>query len=200
MRKMSIVRGHQRLRYDAVTDAMMLHDTEMDYHMTTDLLPFLSPKEQDEWKAWRDYGRRIASYYVRRWDEKCLLAVNSVGWVGDEVEFEFVVVAAGVEEGASVAAGVVVVDADVVVAGASVAGDVVFDTEAHLAGNPLVSSSTITFQPLVGTVSSQLGGFLAATALRSDLQLSDAHIFTYCSSLGSEVECSRLKPESSSQP
>ncbi|GMF22247.1 unnamed protein product [Phytophthora lilii] len=79
MRKMSIVRGHQRLRYDAVTDAMMLHDTEMDYHMTTDLLPFLSPKEQDEWKAWRDYGRRIASYYVKRWDEKCLLAIKCRG-------------------------------------------------------------------------------------------------------------------------
>ncbi|KAG1689808.1 hypothetical protein DVH05_002013 [Phytophthora capsici] len=32
-RKMSIVRGHQRLRYDPVTASMMLHDTENDHDM-----------------------------------------------------------------------------------------------------------------------------------------------------------------------
>ncbi|KAG1702293.1 hypothetical protein DVH05_010083 [Phytophthora capsici] len=76
MRKMAIVRGHERLRYDAVTDTMMLHDTEQDYHMTTDLLPFLKPEERAQWEAFREDGRRIAAYYIKRWDENCLLAVK----------------------------------------------------------------------------------------------------------------------------
>ncbi|KAF1795059.1 Alkaline-phosphatase-like, core domain [Phytophthora cactorum] len=76
MRKMAIVRGHERLRYDAVTESMMLHDTEMDFHMTTDLLPFLKPDERAEWEALREDGRRIAAYYKKRWDENCLLAVK----------------------------------------------------------------------------------------------------------------------------
>ncbi|KAF1782608.1 hypothetical protein GQ600_7789 [Phytophthora cactorum] len=38
-RKMAIVRGHQRLRYDRVTDAMLLHDTERDYAMDYRLVP-----------------------------------------------------------------------------------------------------------------------------------------------------------------
>ncbi|KAK1942599.1 Uncharacterized protein P3T76_006098 [Phytophthora citrophthora] len=76
MRKMAIVRGHERLRYDAVTDTMMVHDTEQDYHMTTDLLPFMKPEERAQWEAFREDGRRIAAYYKKRWDENCLLAVK----------------------------------------------------------------------------------------------------------------------------
>ncbi|KAG7386890.1 hypothetical protein PHYPSEUDO_015095 [Phytophthora pseudosyringae] len=76
MRKMAIVRGRERLRYDSVTEAMMLHDTELDYHMTTDLLPFLTPEERAKWEAVREDGRRIAAYYKKRWDENCLLAVK----------------------------------------------------------------------------------------------------------------------------
>ncbi|KAL4161170.1 hypothetical protein PRNP1_001725 [Phytophthora ramorum] len=78
-RKMSIVRGHQRLRYDRVTDSVLLHDTERDHDMATDLFPELSPEEQAEWMALRDNGRRISAYYKQRWDENCLLAVNCTG-------------------------------------------------------------------------------------------------------------------------
>ncbi|KAJ8577920.1 hypothetical protein ON010_g1286 [Phytophthora cinnamomi] len=76
LRKMSIVRGHQRLRYDDVIDSVMLHDTEADHSMTTDLFPLISPEERAEWISWRDRGRRITAYYKQRWDENCLLAVN----------------------------------------------------------------------------------------------------------------------------
>ncbi|KAG3138525.1 hypothetical protein PI126_g16872 [Phytophthora idaei] len=75
-RKMSIVRGHRRLRYDQVTASMMLHDTENDHAMTNDLFPGLSAEEQAEWEYWRDHGRRVTAYYTKRWDENCLLAVN----------------------------------------------------------------------------------------------------------------------------
>ncbi|GMF41341.1 unnamed protein product [Phytophthora lilii] len=142
------------------------------------------------------------------------MAVWVAVWVTDSVEF--VVVAAGVAAGASVAVDVVVVvvaasvavGAAVVAAGASVvaapleAADVVEveDTEEHLPEKPLVRSTTFSTRPLVGTVKSQSGGFSAATDSMSDLQLSEAHIFTYCSSLGSDVEYNRLKPESSAQP
>uniref|UniRef100_A0AAV1TCZ7 Sulfatase N-terminal domain-containing protein n=1 Tax=Peronospora matthiolae TaxID=2874970 RepID=A0AAV1TCZ7_9STRA len=78
LRKMAVVRGHQRLRYDEVTEVMMLHDTETDYHMTTDLLPGLTPQEQAEWRNLRDDGRHIAAYYKKRWDENCLLAVDCI--------------------------------------------------------------------------------------------------------------------------
>ncbi|ETI46840.1 hypothetical protein F443_08829 [Phytophthora nicotianae P1569] len=78
-RKMAIVRGHQRLRYDRVTDSVLLHDTERDHAMTTDLFPELSPEKQEEWKALRDSGRRITAYYKKRWDENCLLAVDCTG-------------------------------------------------------------------------------------------------------------------------
>ncbi|ETP44678.1 hypothetical protein F442_08771 [Phytophthora nicotianae P10297] len=78
-RKMAIVRGHQRLRYDRVTDSVLLHDTERDHAMTTDLFPELSPEKQEEWKALRDNGRRITAYYKKRWDENCLLAVDCTG-------------------------------------------------------------------------------------------------------------------------
>ncbi|ETL40168.1 hypothetical protein L916_08595, partial [Phytophthora nicotianae] len=53
-RKMSIVRGHRRLRYDQVTASMMLHDTENDHAMTRDLFPGLSAEERAEWEYWRD--------------------------------------------------------------------------------------------------------------------------------------------------
>ncbi|GMF34605.1 unnamed protein product [Phytophthora lilii] len=78
-RKMSIVRGHQRLRYDRVSQAVLLHDTEADHDMSTDLFPELSPEERAKWEAWRDSGRRIAAYYKQRWDDNCLLAVNCTG-------------------------------------------------------------------------------------------------------------------------
>ncbi|KUF89792.1 hypothetical protein AM588_10004331 [Phytophthora nicotianae] len=76
LRKMAIVRGQQRLRYDEVTESMMLHDTELDFHMTTDLLPFLKPEERAEWEALREDGRLITAYYKKRWDENCLLSVK----------------------------------------------------------------------------------------------------------------------------
>ncbi|EGZ04707.1 hypothetical protein PHYSODRAFT_566748 [Phytophthora sojae] len=75
-RKMAIVRGRHRLRYDRVTDSVLLHDTETDFSMTTDLFPELPPEEQAEWLAWRDSGRRLVAYYKQRWDDKCLLAVD----------------------------------------------------------------------------------------------------------------------------
>ncbi|OWY96914.1 hypothetical protein PHMEG_00032696, partial [Phytophthora megakarya] len=78
-RKMSIVRGHQRLRYDQVTASMMLHDTEVDHSMTKDLFPGLPAEKQAEWKNWRDYGRRVTAYYKKRWDENCLLSVDCKG-------------------------------------------------------------------------------------------------------------------------
>ncbi|KAL4117339.1 hypothetical protein PRIC2_011330 [Phytophthora ramorum] len=76
IRKMSIVRGHQRLRYDDVSEAVMLHDIESDYHMRKDLFQGLTPEEQAEWKTLRDDGRRITAYYKKRWDDNCLLAVK----------------------------------------------------------------------------------------------------------------------------
>ncbi|GMF27876.1 unnamed protein product [Phytophthora lilii] len=74
--KMSVVRGHERLRYDSVIDSMSLHNTESDHGMLEDLFPELPPEKQAEWEAWRDNGRRISAYYTKRWDENCLLAVN----------------------------------------------------------------------------------------------------------------------------
>ncbi|ETI33780.1 hypothetical protein F443_19572 [Phytophthora nicotianae P1569] len=73
--KMSIVRGHQRLRYDSVMDSMFLHDTEADHYIEKDLFPELSPEEQAEWERWRDNGRKITTYYKKRWDDKCF-AIN----------------------------------------------------------------------------------------------------------------------------
>ncbi|GMF45611.1 unnamed protein product [Phytophthora fragariaefolia] len=73
-RKMAIVRGHQRLRYDQVIDSVMLHDTESDYDMKLDLFSDIVPEEQAEWNAWRNRGRSIAAYFKQRWDANCLLA------------------------------------------------------------------------------------------------------------------------------
>ncbi|KAF1795034.1 Alkaline-phosphatase-like, core domain [Phytophthora cactorum] len=75
-RKMAIVRGHQRLRYNQVGDSVMLHDTTSDHAMNIDLFPSLAAEVQAEWQSWRDNGRRLADYYTKRWDENCLLAVS----------------------------------------------------------------------------------------------------------------------------
>ncbi|KAF1785334.1 Alkaline-phosphatase-like, core domain [Phytophthora cactorum] len=64
-RKMAIVRGHQRLRYDQASDSMMLHDTESDHAMNIDLFPNLTAEAQAEWRTWRDNGRRLAAYYTK---------------------------------------------------------------------------------------------------------------------------------------
>ncbi|EGZ25205.1 hypothetical protein PHYSODRAFT_326264 [Phytophthora sojae] len=75
-RKMAIVRGHQRLRYDQVTASMSLHDTERDHSMNVDMFPSLPAEEQAEWENWREYGRRVTAYFKQRLDGNCLLAVN----------------------------------------------------------------------------------------------------------------------------
>ncbi|ETO82233.1 hypothetical protein F444_03601 [Phytophthora nicotianae P1976] len=75
-RKMSVVRGHLRLRYDKVTDSMMLHDVDKDHDMKKDLLPELTADERSEWTKWRDAGRQVNSYYTERWVGKCLLAAG----------------------------------------------------------------------------------------------------------------------------
>ncbi|KAG6615706.1 sulfatase-like protein [Phytophthora cinnamomi] len=75
-RKMSVVRGHQRLQYDRVADSVLLHHVDADHDMQVDLFPNLTADEQAEWLAWRDVGRDISRYYLQRWDGKCLLAVN----------------------------------------------------------------------------------------------------------------------------
>ncbi|KAE9030349.1 hypothetical protein PR003_g12052 [Phytophthora rubi] len=75
-RKMAIVRGHQRLRYDQIIDSVTLHDTETDHAMKVDLLSELSSEEQKKWMTWRDSGRRLAAYFKQRWDANCLLAAN----------------------------------------------------------------------------------------------------------------------------
>ncbi|KAG3243278.1 hypothetical protein PI124_g11905 [Phytophthora idaei] len=72
--KMSVVRGHQRLRYDSMMDSMFLHDTEADHYIEKDLFPELSHEEQAEWMSWRDNGRKITAYYKKRWDDKCFAA------------------------------------------------------------------------------------------------------------------------------
>ncbi|EGZ16556.1 hypothetical protein PHYSODRAFT_330624 [Phytophthora sojae] len=75
-RKMSVVRGHQRLQYDRVGDSVLLHNANSDHDMQVDLFPNLTTDEQTQWLAWRDIGRDVSRYYVQRWDGKCLLAVD----------------------------------------------------------------------------------------------------------------------------
>ncbi|KAG2773856.1 hypothetical protein Pcac1_g15506 [Phytophthora cactorum] len=75
-RKMSVVRGHERLRYDKVTDSMLLHNPDTDHDMKNDLLPTLTEEKRADWISWRDAGRRINSYYTKRWEGKCLLAAE----------------------------------------------------------------------------------------------------------------------------
>ncbi|GMF14705.1 unnamed protein product [Phytophthora lilii] len=59
--KMSVVRGHERLRFDSVVDSMFLHDTEADHYHQKDLFPELSPEEQAKWAMWRDNARKITA-------------------------------------------------------------------------------------------------------------------------------------------
>ncbi|OWZ17794.1 Sulfatase [Phytophthora megakarya] len=73
-RKMSVVRGHERLRYDKVTESMLLHNADTDHDMQNDLLPTLTEDQRADWVNWRDAGRRINSYYTKRWEGQCLLA------------------------------------------------------------------------------------------------------------------------------
>ncbi|GMF46451.1 unnamed protein product [Phytophthora fragariaefolia] len=75
-RKMSVVRGHERLRYARVTDVVMLHNADTDHDMKHDLLPSLPKEKQEEWLSWRGAGRRINSYYTKRWQTKCFLAAE----------------------------------------------------------------------------------------------------------------------------
>ncbi|CAI5742550.1 unnamed protein product [Hyaloperonospora brassicae] len=75
-RKMSLVRGHDRLRYDRMTDSALLHDVDKDHDMQRNLLPELPKKKQMEWKRLREAGRRINSYYTKRWQGHCLLAAT----------------------------------------------------------------------------------------------------------------------------
>ncbi|KAE9047162.1 hypothetical protein PR003_g1198 [Phytophthora rubi] len=72
-RKMSVVRGHLRLRYERMTDYVLLHNADTDHDMENDLLPGLSDAERSEWLSWRDKGRLINSYYTKHWEKRCLL-------------------------------------------------------------------------------------------------------------------------------
>lgn len=73
VRRMSVVRGHKRLRYDVMTSSVSLHDTDKDNDMKHDLFPELSAEEQKEWMELRDAGRKVSAYYKRRWKKNCLL-------------------------------------------------------------------------------------------------------------------------------
>ncbi|ETK93423.1 hypothetical protein F441_03525 [Phytophthora nicotianae CJ01A1] len=75
-RKMSVVRGHLRLRYERMTKYVLLHDADKDHDMKHDLLPNVTAAEREEWMSLRDKGRRINSYYRKRWRRKCLLAAE----------------------------------------------------------------------------------------------------------------------------
>ncbi|KAG2773807.1 hypothetical protein PC129_g1090 [Phytophthora cactorum] len=75
-RKMSVVRGHLRLRYDKLTDSMLLHDADKDHDMKKDLIPELTADKRSEWIKWRDAGRQVNSYYTRHWEGKCLLTAD----------------------------------------------------------------------------------------------------------------------------
>ncbi|KAF4043716.1 Sulfatase [Phytophthora infestans] len=75
-RKMSVVRGHLRLRYERITNYVLLHDADTDHDMKHDLLPNVTTAEREEWMSLRDKGRRISSYYRKRWRRKCLLAAE----------------------------------------------------------------------------------------------------------------------------
>ncbi|KAF4319748.1 hypothetical protein BBO99_00006138 [Phytophthora kernoviae] len=73
-RKMSVVRGHDRLRYDRYSNSVLLHNADTDHDMDIDLFPNLNRTEKMDWNVWRDNGRRLNGYYTKRWDKKCLLA------------------------------------------------------------------------------------------------------------------------------
>lgn len=67
-----------------------------------------------------------------------------------------------------------------------------FVNELHLSPKPPASCLTLRTSPLVGIVNSQSAGFLLTTSDSSVRQASDAHILTYCSSVGSAVANNRL--------
>ncbi|KAG6622791.1 sulfatase-like protein [Phytophthora cinnamomi] len=73
-RKMSVVRGTERLRYDRAARSVLLHDAKADHDMHVDLFPDLTPEEQAQWLKWRDNGRQLTEYYTKRWDKRCLFA------------------------------------------------------------------------------------------------------------------------------
>eukprot|EP00644_Phytophthora_capsici_P016528 jgi/Phyca11/509987/fgenesh2_kg.PHYCAscaffold_52_\ len=75
-RKMSIVRGTERLRYDRAARSVLLHDAKADHDMHSDLFPDLTPEQQNEWLKWRDNGRQLTEYYVKRWDKRCLFTAK----------------------------------------------------------------------------------------------------------------------------
>ncbi|KAG2773869.1 hypothetical protein PC129_g20506 [Phytophthora cactorum] len=75
-RKMSIIRGTERLRYDRAARSVLLHDAKADHDMLLDLFPDLTPEQQNEWFKWRDNGRQLTEYYVKRWDKRCLFAAK----------------------------------------------------------------------------------------------------------------------------
>ncbi|GMF23423.1 unnamed protein product [Phytophthora lilii] len=71
-RKMSVVRGTERLRYDRAARSVLLHDAKADHDMHVDLFPGLTLEEQEEWLKWRVNGRQLTEYYTKRWDKRCL--------------------------------------------------------------------------------------------------------------------------------
>ncbi|KAG7386350.1 hypothetical protein PHYPSEUDO_000385 [Phytophthora pseudosyringae] len=74
--KNSVVRGHERLRYDRSTSSIMLHNAYTDHDMEIDLFPALSTEKKNQWRDWRDKGRQVTAYYTKRWQDKCLLAAT----------------------------------------------------------------------------------------------------------------------------
>ncbi|KAF1322855.1 Sulfatase-like protein, partial [Globisporangium splendens] len=74
--KMSVVRGHERLQYDAISNAIALHNADADHDMKYDLYPSLSKDQQAQWLKLRDAGRQLNAYYKKRWGKKCLLQAD----------------------------------------------------------------------------------------------------------------------------
>ncbi|KAF1317594.1 Sulfatase-like protein, partial [Globisporangium splendens] len=73
--KMSAIRGHTRLEYDALSSSIALHNTEKDHELAHDLFPSLTEAEQQKWKDVRDAGRHLNLYFKRRWKRSCLIKV-----------------------------------------------------------------------------------------------------------------------------
>ncbi|KAE9277658.1 hypothetical protein PF008_g28802 [Phytophthora fragariae] len=76
-RKMSVVRGTERLRYDRAARSVLLHDAKADHDMHVDLFPDLTPEAQMEWLKWRDNGRQLTEYYTKRWQALDELVMSS---------------------------------------------------------------------------------------------------------------------------
>ncbi|RLN50275.1 hypothetical protein BBJ29_003520 [Phytophthora kernoviae] len=75
-RKMSVVRGNERLQYDRYSGTVLLHNTYTDHDMQRDLFSDRSSEEKANWLAWRYSGRWLNSHYTDRWDKKCLLGIE----------------------------------------------------------------------------------------------------------------------------